>query len=111
MSCCFIPPVSTGMEPGWDDGYNVGAYPAYPLVVTPSDTFDFTTTSLRGGGNTSLESVVTTTLGLLSIKRMVINGTESVFQLVAGVADPTDPTGQVQPLDNLTTFWIKIGGY
>jgi hypothetical protein len=55
-------------------------------------------TALTGGG-TALDAVPTTLLALGARYDFPLNGSVRTFILVAGAADPTDPNGQVAPLD------------
>ena len=61
-------------------------------------TYTNTITALTGGG-TALDAVSTTGLALGARYDFYLNGTIHSFVLVAGAADPEDPTGQVAPLD------------
>lgn len=55
-------------------------------------------TALTGGG-TAFDAVPTAALALGARYDFPLNGNIKSFVLVAGAADPTDPTGQVAPLD------------
>lgn len=89
------------------------------LILSPQSAqgmyFDFTIDAMRGTPH-AIEAILTTQLQVVATGRqaiMVIGGIRSysVWQLLAGTADPTDPEGQVAPLDyNVSTnakFWQK----
>jgi hypothetical protein len=59
------------------------------------------TTAITGltGGGAALDAVPTVSLALGARYDFTLNGAIRSFVLVAGAADPTDPTGQVAPLD------------
>ncbi len=109
-------PIKVGYEGGRtgnDWGAFIASLPIGFRVNTPGSWFYPGVHSLRGFSD-SFEAVPTITLGLLTEARIIIDDSESQWQLQVGPADVNDLDGQVAPLDyNLAhnnVHWTKVGG-
>lgn len=84
----------------------ISGVPVSPSVI-PGVVYNYLITTLRSAP-TSLESMATLNLAVKTLLITSIGGQQQFWQLTSGTADPTDPTGQVAPLDNPTAvYWAK----
>ena len=105
-------------EGAWPQLNEVSPFPVpTPTFSDPTVLYETTITTLRGFA-TSLEAFTTVglaTLTLLFIALDSSDGAISEWRLLSGPADPTDPNGQVAPLDydlaRNNVHWAKSGGF
>jgi hypothetical protein len=105
-------------EGAWPQLNEVSPFPVPPPNFSdPSVIYETTITTLRGAP-TSLEALPTVGRGLLTLLFIALDSSDgaiSEWRLLAGAADPTDPNGQVAPLDydvaRNNVHWAKAGGF